>query len=142
MKYRTLPCRAMNASIISITGAAANIWDWARRPLPICMAKGLKIAPIWMPTSQNPTGQIEDIEELSPQDKAAEEAMLRLRLLEEGLNTDELTAKFGPANTADIIRRLDKMVQEGLLLQTGSVCRLTPSRIMTSNPIFARVLNC
>ena len=89
---------------------------------------------------QNPTGQIEDIEELSPKDKAAEEAMLRLRLLEEGLNTDELTAKFGPANTANIIRRLDKMVQEGLLLQTGSACRLEPSRIMTSNPIFARVL--
>jgi len=89
---------------------------------------------------QNPTGQIEDVEELSPQEKAAEEAMLRLRLLEEGLNTDELTAKFGPANTADIIRRLDKMVQEGLLLQTGSACRLIPSRIMTSNPIFARVL--
>ena len=37
---------------------------------------------------ENPTGQIEDIEELSPQDKASEEAMLRLRLLEEGLNTN------------------------------------------------------
>ena len=89
---------------------------------------------------QNPTGQIEDIEELNPKNKAAEEAMLRLRLLEEGLNLVELTAKFGPANTVDIIRRLDKMVQEGLLLQTGSACRLEPSRILTSNPIFARVL--
>ena len=89
---------------------------------------------------ENPTAQIEDIEELSPKNKAAEEAMLRLRLLEEGLNTDELTAKFEPANTADIIRRLDKMVQEGLLLKTGSACRLEPSRILTSNPIFARVL--
>jgi len=89
---------------------------------------------------QNPTGQIEDIEELSPQDKAPEEAMLRLRLLEEGLNTDELSVKFGPANTADIIRRLNKMVTEGLLIHQGSRYRLTPSRIMTSNPIFARVL--
>ena len=89
---------------------------------------------------ENPTAQIEDIEELSPKNKAAEEAMLRLRLLEEGLNTDELTAKFEPANTADIIRRLDKMVQEGLLLKTGSACRLEPSRILTSNPIFSRVL--
>jgi coproporphyrinogen III oxidase-like Fe-S oxidoreductase len=77
---------------------------------------------------------------LDPKEKAAEEAMLRLRLLEEGLNTDELTAKFGSANTSDIIRCLDKMVQEGLLLQTGSACRLEPSRILTSNPIFARVL--
>ena len=89
---------------------------------------------------ENPTGQIEDVEELDPKEKAAEEAMLRLRLLEEGLNTDELTAKFGSANTSDIIRCLDKMVQEGLLLQTGSACRLEPSRILTSNPIFARVL--
>ena len=35
--------------------------------------------------------------------------MLRLRLLEEGLNTDELAAKFGPANTADIILRLNNV---------------------------------
>jgi len=52
-----------------------------------------------------------------------------------------LTAKFGPANTADIIRRLNKMVQEGLLLQIGNACRLIPSRVMTSNPIFTRVLS-
>ena len=91
---------------------------------------------------QNPSGQIEDVEKLSPQDKAAEEAMLRLRLLEEGLNTDELTAKFEPANTAGIIRHLNKMVTEGLLIHQGSQYRLTPSRILTSNPIFARVLNC
>ena len=89
---------------------------------------------------QNPTGQIEDVEELAAKDKAAEEAMLRLRLLEEGLNTDELTAKFGPANTAGIIRRLNKMVQEGLLIRERSRYRITPSRILTSNPIFARVL--
>ncbi len=66
--------------------------------------------------------------------------MLRLRLLEEGLNADELTAKFGPANTSAIIARLDKMVQEELLLQTGSTYRLSPAHILTSNPIFSRVL--
>ena len=89
---------------------------------------------------QNPTGQIEYVEELSAKDKAAEEAMLRLRLLVEGLNTDELTAKFGPANTSDLIRRLDKMAEEGLLLKTSRKYTLPPSRILTSNPIFARVL--
>ncbi len=88
----------------------------------------------------NPTGQIEYVEELAPANKAAEEAMLRLRLLEEGLNADELTAKFGPANTSAIIARLDKMVQEELLLQTGSTYRLSPAHILTSNPIFSRVL--
>ena len=89
---------------------------------------------------QNPAGQVEYVEELSPKDKAAEEAMLRLRLLEEGLNTDELTAKFGSANTSDIILRLDKMTQEQLLLQTGSTYRLSPAHILTSNSIFSRVL--
>ena len=89
---------------------------------------------------QNPTGQIEYVEELSPKDKAAEEAMLRLRLLEEGLDTDDLTVKFGPANTSEIIRRLDRMAQESLLLKTGVIYRLCPNHILTSNPIFSRVL--
>jgi oxygen-independent coproporphyrinogen-3 oxidase len=90
---------------------------------------------------QNPNGQVEYVETLGPKEKAAEEAMLRLRLLEEGLNTDELTAKFGPANTSDIILRLDKMTQEGLLLQTGVTYRLEPAHILTSNSIFSRVIS-
>jgi oxygen-independent coproporphyrinogen-3 oxidase len=89
---------------------------------------------------QNPTGQVEYVETLNPKDKAAEEAMLRLRLLEEGLNTNELTAKFGPANTSEIIRRLDMMAQESLLLKTGSTYRIPSTHILTSNPIFSRVL--
>jgi oxygen-independent coproporphyrinogen-3 oxidase len=89
---------------------------------------------------ENPTGQREYIEELSKQDKAAEEAMLRLRLLEEGLNSDELSSKFGDENVKDIVGRLDEMAQEGLLIAEGSRYRLSPSRIMTSNPIFARVI--
>ena len=90
---------------------------------------------------QNPTGQVEYVETLNPKEKAAEEAMLRLRLLEEGLNTDELTAKFGPANTSDIILRLDKMTQDGLLLKTGVTYRLEPTHILTSNSIFSRVIS-
>ncbi len=90
---------------------------------------------------QNPAGQVEYVETLGPKEKAAEEAMLRLRLLEEGLNTDELTAKFGPANTSDIILRLDKMKHEGLLLQTGAAYRLSPAHILTSNSIFSRVIS-
>ncbi len=89
---------------------------------------------------QNPIGQIEYIEELNAQNKAAEEAMLRLRLLEEGLDTHELTTKYGVENVQDVISRLDGMVCEGLLTCENSRYRLSPSRIMTSNPIFARVL--
>ena len=88
----------------------------------------------------NPTGQVEYVEELSAKDKAAEEAMLRLRLLEEGLDTDELASKFGEENVKAIIGRLEEMAQEGLLIVEGSRYRLQPSRILTSNPIFARVL--
>jgi oxygen-independent coproporphyrinogen-3 oxidase len=90
---------------------------------------------------ENPTGQVEYIEELSKKEKAAEEAILRLRLLEEGLNTSELAAKFGNENVKSIIDRLDEMVREGSLETDRKIYRLTPSRIMTSNPIFARVIS-
>ena len=88
----------------------------------------------------NPTRQVEYVEELNAKDKAAEEAMLRLRLLEEGLDTDELACKFGEENVNAIIGRLEEMAREGLLIVEGSRYRLEPSRILTSNPIFARVL--
>ncbi|MCX5998903.1 MAG: radical SAM family heme chaperone HemW, partial [Chloroflexi bacterium] len=39
----------------------------------------------------NPTGLTEEVEELDPKKKAAEEAMLRLRLLQEGLPVGELS---------------------------------------------------
>jgi coproporphyrinogen III oxidase-like Fe-S oxidoreductase len=60
--------------------------------------------------------------------------------LEEGLDAAALTAKFGQENTAAIIARLNKLTKEGLLISAGSVYRLAPHRILTSNPIFARVL--
>jgi oxygen-independent coproporphyrinogen-3 oxidase len=88
----------------------------------------------------NPTGQIEYVEELSKKEKAAEEAMLRLRLLEEGLDAIELGRRFGEENVEEVIARLEKLAQEGLLIKNGSRYRLTPARIMTSNPIFARVI--
>ena len=99
--------------------------DWDRRRHHTLTVNDLKTMLIWMPISQNPTGQMEYIEELSKKEKAAEEAMLRLRLLEEGLNTDELASKFGEENVKGIIRRLDEMVQEGLLIDEGSRYRLT-----------------
>ncbi|MDD5287606.1 MAG: radical SAM family heme chaperone HemW [Dehalococcoidales bacterium] len=89
---------------------------------------------------ENPGGQTEYTEELKNEDKAAEEAMLRLRLLEEGLDTVELSDKFGSDNVKGIISRLDNMVQDGLLIREHKTYRLTPSRVMTSNPIFARVI--
>lgn len=89
----------------------------------------------------DPTGQVEYVEELGNKDKAAEEAILRLRLLEEGIEPDELIARFGQPNVQDIIARLDNMVTIGQLIFENSRYRLHPSRILTSNPIFSRVLS-
>jgi oxygen-independent coproporphyrinogen III oxidase len=89
---------------------------------------------------ERPDGIIEDVEELNPSDKASEEAMLRLRLLAEGLDVSELAAKFGQDNVAPLVKRLDRMAGDGLLVFDGLRYRLPTSRILTSNPIFAEVL--
>ena len=64
--------------------------------------------------------------------------MLRLRLLAEGLDVSELARRFGSAE--ELVARLNSMVEEGLLNCDGSVYRLPASLVLTSNPIFARVL--
>ncbi|OGO01776.1 MAG: hypothetical protein A2Y72_00895 [Chloroflexi bacterium RBG_13_53_26] len=89
---------------------------------------------------RHPAGLVDEVEELGPRDKAAEEAMLRLRLLSEGLVADELVRRYGVDTTADLLRRFDDMVNEGLLTRDGSTYCLARSRVLTSNPIFARVL--
>ncbi len=89
---------------------------------------------------EEPNGLIEDIEELNVKDKAAEEAMLRLRLLVEGIEVSQLTARFGQDNIEALINRLEYMVSQGRLLTDGSRYWLPSSRILTSNPIFAEVI--
>ncbi|OGO19765.1 MAG: hypothetical protein A2144_11600 [Chloroflexi bacterium RBG_16_50_9] len=89
---------------------------------------------------KNPACLIADSEMLKPTDKVAEEAMLRLRLLEEGIDVNELTARFGRDNMKTLISRLDYMARQGHLIASGSRYRLPPSRVLTSNPIFAEVL--
>jgi oxygen-independent coproporphyrinogen-3 oxidase len=89
---------------------------------------------------RHPAGLVEEVEELGPEDKAAEEAMLRLRLLSEGLMADDLVGRYGSGVTVDLLRRLDDMVSQGLLKREGSRYCLEPSRVLTSNPVFARVL--
>jgi oxygen-independent coproporphyrinogen III oxidase len=88
----------------------------------------------------NPTGLVEEVEVLNPQEKSAEEAILRLRLLAEGMNIEELAAKFGADNIEGLKKRLNNLVIENLLIRDGSNYRLVPSQALTSNPIFARVL--
>jgi oxygen-independent coproporphyrinogen III oxidase len=87
-----------------------------------------------------PAALRENQEELSPPEKAAEEAMLRLRLLAEGLDINTLTGRFGHENVAGLVRRLEKLVVSGGLLCEGNIYRLAPSRVLTANPVFASVL--
>jgi oxygen-independent coproporphyrinogen-3 oxidase len=87
-----------------------------------------------------PEGQREHVECLDQGAKAAEEAMLRLRLLGEGLDFEALEAKFGSGNVADLGDRLEGLVRGGMLERQGARHKLNPSRVLTSNPIFAEVL--
>ncbi len=88
----------------------------------------------------HPCGVVDDVEELGVKEKAAEEAMLRLRLLVEGLAADEMVDRFGEDGTRELFSRLNGLVAEGLLTCDGARYRLPPSRVLTCNPILARVL--
>ena len=88
----------------------------------------------------NPGGQIEEIEELEPEQKAAEEAILRLRLLQEGLDIQELGQRFGQEKIEGIIERLNDLTGKDLLIRRGSRYFLEPACVLVSNPILARVL--
>jgi oxygen-independent coproporphyrinogen-3 oxidase len=88
----------------------------------------------------NPRGLAADLEKLEAREKAAEEAILRLRLISEGLDTNQLCRRFGEDNTSSLIFRLNALAEEGLLNASGSKYRLPPSRVLTSNPILCRLL--
>jgi len=88
----------------------------------------------------HPSGIIEEVEVLPPEQKAAEEAMLRLRLLQEGLNIDELAVKFSQENVSGLWQRLNELTGQRALVSAGSIYKLSPDRVLTSNSIFANVL--
>ncbi len=83
---------------------------------------------------------MEYVETLEAEQKAAEEAMLRLRLLQEGVAPTELVARFGHKSVKSLMGRLAKMAGRGELVFEDSKYCLPSSRILTSNPIFTEVL--
>ena len=83
---------------------------------------------------------VDEVEELGLKEKAAEEAMLRLRLLVEGLAADEMVRRFGEDGTQELFSRLNGLVSQGLLTCDASVYRLARSQVLMSNPIFSKVL--
>jgi oxygen-independent coproporphyrinogen-3 oxidase len=88
----------------------------------------------------DPAGVVDEIELLGLKEKAAEEAMLRLRLLVEGLAADAMMRRFGEDGTSELFARLDGLVADGLLTFDGLRYRLPRSQVLTSNPILAKVL--
>lgn len=89
---------------------------------------------------KEPCGVTEDVDELDIEAKAAEEAMLRLRLLIEGVNADELAGRFGHEALRGLKGRLSQMVASGWLIIDRGSYRLAHDRVLTSNPVFAKVL--
>ena len=89
---------------------------------------------------RSPSGVVDEVEELGLKEKAAEEAMLRLRLLVEGLAADEMVRRFGEDGTQELFSRLNGLVSQGLLSYDGERYRLARSQVLVSNPIFSRVL--
>jgi oxygen-independent coproporphyrinogen-3 oxidase len=89
---------------------------------------------------ENPIGQAEHVETLYGKKKAAEEAMLRLRLLEEGINPGILSGRFNQDIIEMLVKRLDSMVMRRMLEFKNSEYVLPASRILTSNEIFQEIL--
>ncbi len=89
---------------------------------------------------RDPTGQTTDCEELEPREKAGEEAILRLRLLQEGLDISEMALKYGDENIIGLAGRLDNLARESKVMRDGAVYNLTPACVLVSNPILARLL--
>jgi len=87
-----------------------------------------------------PTRQNIDVEQLDIKHKAEEEAILRLRLLAEGLDLSLLAQKYGQRFVAEIDQKLAAMQANGELIGQGSVFRLHPDYVLTSNRIFSRLI--
>jgi oxygen-independent coproporphyrinogen-3 oxidase len=72
--------------------------------------------------------------------KMAEEAMLRLRLLEEGLDTGQLAMRYGLNEFKDLEKRLNILAGQKKLVKNGKRYKLAPGSILTSNRVFVDVI--
>ncbi len=88
----------------------------------------------------DPCGQKDELEKLKKPEKAAEEAILRLRLLQEGLDLAVLIQKYGDKNVIALAARLNKSSVQGRLRRDGSVYRLNSQDALVSNSILAELV--
>ncbi|MGA2367929.1 MAG: radical SAM family heme chaperone HemW [Dehalococcoidia bacterium] len=73
--------------------------------------------------------------------RMAEEAMLRLRLLEEGLDIAQLTRRYGFRESTGLEERLKNLAGQKMLVKRGKKYRLAPGSVLTSSRVFVDVIN-
>ncbi len=88
----------------------------------------------------DPLNVREGEERLEDTRKAGEEAMLRLRLIQEGLDLREITGRYGCSAVNRLEARLNELVKRRSLVREGNVFRLQPAGVLTSNSVFIDVL--
>jgi len=84
---------------------------------------------------------VEGVERLDDRRKAGEEAMLRLRLIEEGLDIREMAGKYKHDAVESLAARLDDLVSRKMLVKDGRIYRLPPGSALTSNRVFINVIS-
>ncbi len=72
--------------------------------------------------------------------RPAEEAMLRLRLLEEGLDLRLLERKYGMDNVCGLETRLEELAVRKLLVRQDNSYRLASDAVLIANQAFAQVI--
>lgn len=83
---------------------------------------------------------ISEEEDLCKDDKIVEEAILRLRLLEEGLDLLDLAGRYSDVNIQLLRKRLDRLWGEKMLEKSGHTYRLPLKRVLVSNQVFMNVM--
>jgi oxygen-independent coproporphyrinogen III oxidase len=101
----------------------------------------LKNAPDLCSYLRDPLSIEVEVDVLDEGGKLAEEAMLRLRLLEEGLNLDEILRNHEGSSGGILRERLDRLSEEHQLVKRGSSYVLAEDRVLTSNQVFINVID-
>jgi oxygen-independent coproporphyrinogen-3 oxidase len=90
---------------------------------------------------KKPTRQTTEVEQLGIIKKAQEEAVLRLRLLNEGIHLREFTKKYKQDIIFQLLENLEEITARGELIFDGTKYTLNPVYIMTSNRVFAQLFS-
>jgi oxygen-independent coproporphyrinogen-3 oxidase len=72
--------------------------------------------------------------------KAGEEAVLRLRLVGEGLDIKEMAGRYGQDSISSLQARLDELARRQMLVRDGFIFRLPPGGVLTSICVFVEVI--